>query len=79
MANWFSRNWQNSKKRRQLHRRILEALREVGVLLIAFAPLDVVLKGGKELQWGAMLSFFLVGLSAFALGSIAEWRFDDDD
>jgi len=54
-------------------------MREIGVLLMAFAPLDVAISGGREFAWGTLLGFFSTGFGLFVLALLAEWRFNDDD
>jgi len=56
--------------------RIVEAMREVGVLLIAFAPLDAMFCGGlRALRW--MLLFFSFGVLLFIAALVLErTRFD---
>ena len=67
------------KSRRRLQLRVLEAMREVGVLLMAFAPLDVALgSGGFREKWQPMVAFLLFGFVVFALGALAELRLDDE-
>jgi len=46
--------------------RIEEAMREIGVLLIAFAPLDTAFAGGRPAVGWALL-FFLAGLFLFGV------------
>jgi len=58
--------------------RVVEAMREVGVLLIAFAPLDAAFSGGP----GALrlaVAFFVVGLILFAGAVVLEGRRSDGD
>jgi hypothetical protein len=56
----------------------MEALREVGVLFFAFAPLDAALsEGGVAGNLGAVLVFLLLGCVFFALGAIGEVLIDD--
>jgi hypothetical protein len=56
---------------RTLNRRTLEriedAAREIGTLLIAFAPLDLVLAGELRHRWPVLLLFLTVG--ALLLGA----------
>ena len=54
-------------------------MREVGVLLMAFAPLDVALSsGGFSEKWKPMVAFLLFGFLVFALGALGEMRLGDD-
>jgi hypothetical protein len=58
---------------RTVSERIVEAMREIGVLLIAFAPLDAAFSGGP----GALrlaVAFFAVGLVFFAGAVVLEGR-----
>ena len=50
-----------------------EFLRECGTLLVAFAPLDVILNDRGQ-QWGSMLLFVAIGLSFFGIALILESR-----
>jgi hypothetical protein len=49
-------------------------LREMGVLLMAFAPLESEIrsKGLSDSDQGTMLSFFLAGVALFASGALGE-------
>jgi hypothetical protein len=69
--------WQNPRKKRRLRRRILEALREVGVLLMAFAPLDGAIVPKTETQRGILLLFFFGWMLLFVLGVLGEMVIDD--
>jgi hypothetical protein len=69
--------WQNPRKKRRLRRRILEALREVGVLLMAFAPLEGAIVPKTETQRGILLLFFFGGMLLFVLGVLGEMVIDD--
>ena len=70
--------WSDARKRNRLQRRVVEAMREVGVLLIAFTPLDIVVSdGGLTGHWGSFVLFFGVGVTSFFLGVIAEWEVED--
>jgi hypothetical protein len=68
----------NPKKAARVGERILEGLREVGVLLVAFAPLDMAI-GEKPLadSWPILVMFFLAGLTMFVMALILEWRRDN--
>ncbi len=50
-----------------------EFLRECGTLLVAFAPLDVILNERGQ-KWGWMLLFIAIGLCFFAIALISESR-----
>jgi hypothetical protein len=58
--------------------RILEALREIGVLIVALAPLDVALSGqGLRKQWPTLLIFLVAGLLGFLYSVWGERRIYD--
>jgi hypothetical protein len=57
--------------------RILEAIREIGILLMAFAPLDGALMPMPETQRHTLLLFFFGGVLLFVLGAVAEMGIDD--
>ena len=64
----------SARQRARVEELISEAYREVGVLLIAFAPLDAVFAGPG---WGtsvAGLLFLLLGLLLFGIGTRMEAR-----
>jgi hypothetical protein len=74
----FGRIVTNTAKHRLVKIRILEALREVGILVIAFAPLDVVMDTAPlEVTWKRLTGSMVVGFLLFASGVIGEWRLDD--
>jgi hypothetical protein len=52
--------------------RIEEAAREIGVLLIAFAPLDAVLAEPRRVP--TLLFFVMLGVSLFAAALVMERR-----
>jgi len=54
----------DAKKLGVLARRITTGIREVGVLLVAFAPLDVVINRGKA--WIAAV-FLVIGIGLFCM------------
>jgi hypothetical protein len=54
--------------------RLEELGREVGALLIAFAPLDFVLGGGDGSQFRSMLLFLLLGALLYMMAVITERR-----
>ena len=54
--------------------RIEEGLREVGVLLIAFSPLDAVMQQRDEAPLRAMMGFPTVGLTLFIVAVVHESR-----
>ena len=62
---------------RRLGDRVLEGMREVGILLIAFAPLDAVLAENREAR-STLLLFLALGGFLFAVALIIEWRWGDD-
>ena len=55
-----------SRRTATVQQRIEEAMREVGVLLIAFAPLDAAFTGGSRAARFAV-AFFFGGLLLFAV------------
>jgi hypothetical protein len=58
--------------------RTLEGMREVGVLLIAFAPLEAALSGEPIFHHVRFLLVFLGGgFVLFGLSLLLEWRIDD--
>jgi hypothetical protein len=68
----------NASKSTRLGRRVIEGLREVGVLLIAFAPLESALRGPDPVYHARFLiEFGGGGLLLFAMSLALEWRFDD--
>ena len=74
---WFR---QDPPKARRLGSRIFEGLREVGVLLIAFAPLEAGLSEKDVLDQARFLVGFLGGgFLVFGLTLVLEWRFLDVD
>ena len=64
---------------RLLAERIEEGMRELGVLFLAFAPLDAVLSGRpfREYRWG-LLMFLLLGILFSGVALLSEWRRGDD-
>ena len=74
----FRQAWQDPRKKRRLHRRILEAMREIGILLMAFAPLDLALIAEPERQWRTLLIFLLGGIVLFLSGVLGEMGVEDD-
>lgn len=54
--------------------RLEEGMREVGVLLIAFAPLDAFMKPGEPTPWGILVFFVVAGILLFWLALVLEWR-----
>jgi hypothetical protein len=67
----------NPDKAKRLRGRVIEGLREVGILLIAFAPLDVAISPGSGHQVGRMLLFFeSLGCLLFVGALALEWRLE---
>lgn len=66
-------------KAKRLMERIHEGIREIGVLFLAFAPLDVAL-GQQPLRdaIGVLLFFLTAGALLFAAGLAIEWRSGHD-
>ena len=60
--------------------RILEGMRELGVLFLAFAPLDAALseRSFREVA-GAALFFSGLGCSLYGAALVLEWRSRHDD
>ena len=54
--------------------RIEEAMREVGVLLMAFAPLDGLLQPRELIPWPRLSFFLSLGIFLFALAIVFERR-----
>lgn len=72
---WLERN---SSRSERLGRRVVDGLREVGVLLIAFGPLESALRGPDPAYHARFLiEFGGGGLLLFGLSLLLEWRFDD--
>lgn len=58
--------------------RVAEALREIGVLLLAFTPLEAGISPDPVAEHLAFLLTFLgFGIALFSLGVAIEWRLDD--
>ena len=71
---------QNPPKARTLGTRILDGMREIGVLLMAFAPLDVALnRTALRDGIGVLVAFVGVGALLFVGSLVLEWRRSDDD
>lgn len=69
---------ENPGKAAQLARRIREGLREVGILLIAFAPLEAALnRSHLRDAWGFLVAFVGIGVTLFAFATFLEWRSGD--
>ena len=77
VLNSLQQAWQNPRKKRRLRLRILEAIREIGILLMAFAPLDGALMPMPETQRETLLVFFFGGMLLFVLGALGEMGIDD--
>jgi hypothetical protein len=58
-----------SRKLRQftgaLRKRVVELLREGGILLIALAPLDVLVAPSEQRNWAVLWALFGIGVAAF--------------
>ena len=66
------------ERRHLIETRILEGLREVGVLFVAFAPLDVSLNPAPlSKSWPKLVGFLLVGILLFLAGVFGERRLQD--
>jgi hypothetical protein len=68
---------QNSN-RPSVRERFEDVLREVGTLLIAFAPLDVALGAEKTKSWSSMLLFLSLGLLFLTIALVAEQQRNHD-
>lgn len=67
----------NPRKAARLETRIFEGLREVGLLLIAFAPLEAALSNSASSRpAGFLIKFLGGGLLLFGLALLLEWRFN---
>jgi len=56
--------------------RVLEATREIGILLIAFAPLDFAVSDAPiRTTWPYLSGFLLIGLAVLISSILVEWRF----
>jgi hypothetical protein len=67
-----------SLRNKRLMTRGLEALREFGILLLAFAPLESVVNR-REIPWVNSTGFWfsLGGLGALMTAWVIEWRWSD--
>ena len=64
--------------RLRLYRRVQDALREIGTLLIAFAPLDVGLQGVAG-RVHVLVFFLSVGAGFFGCALVLEWRLESNE
>jgi hypothetical protein len=56
-------------------KRVLEVVREIGTLMIAFAPLDFAVSGSPLSEtWPILLVFLLSGFVLVAACILSEWR-----
>jgi hypothetical protein len=70
----------NRTRWRKVAEKTNESLREIGILLIAFVPLDFVLAGSNATSQARTLTgFFVAGVLLFVLTLVAEWRMTDAD
>lgn len=60
-------------QRNRIATRFVEATREIGVLLLAFAPLEFTMQKGT-LSTTILVAFLLAGFSLFALSVFVEVR-----
>ena len=60
--------------RARLRERAEDLLREIGTLLLAFAPLDAVLWGERPERLTLVLTFILVGISLTMIAFYSELR-----
>jgi hypothetical protein len=69
---------QNPKKATRAGTRVLDGLREVGLLLIAFGPLETAINRTSLRDAAGFLMLFLGGgLALFAIALVLEWRRQD--
>ncbi len=54
-------------------------MREIGILLLAFTPLDVSLSDGRTHRWIVLLAFMILGAALFCGALILERRSRDAD
>ena len=67
----------NPKQVNKLADRVFEGMREIGILLIAFAPLDVTVTPANGREPGAVVLLFAgFGLFLFVGALSLEWRHD---
>lgn len=64
----------NDEGRRHIKERLAGFFREIGTLLVAFAPLDFALQEGT-VRTIAMLAFVVAGGALFAASLVIEMRF----
>jgi len=64
----------NGSGRPTTRERIEDVFREIGTLLLAFAPLDVVLSSDREHRWPILLLFLSLGIFFLAIALVAERR-----
>lgn len=70
MLKWLTRDPAKSKL---VAERIAEAAREIGILLIAFTPLDFALSD-HGVNVPVFAAFIIAGIGLFVLGIAIEWR-----
>jgi hypothetical protein len=63
------------KKIGKTQQRVLDAIREIGELLMAFAPLDGTIQ--KDVSLWTVVGLFAVGFCAFLLSVLIERRLED--
>ena len=57
-----------------IEERFNEILREIGVLLLAFAPLDAALGSERQDRWSLVLLFVTFGISLIVVSLLNEQR-----
>jgi hypothetical protein len=57
-----------------IEERLNEILREIGVLLLAFAPLDAALGSERPDRWSLVLLFVTLGISLIVISLLNEQR-----
>ena len=78
MSPTVRQDWKTPARRRAFLRLFSASLREVGILLLAFTPLEASLRGvDAAISQPKLVWFLIVGLLLFAVGTFGEWRNDD--
>lgn len=69
----------NGSGRPTTRERLEDLLREIGTLLLAFAPLDVALSSERPNRWPILLLFLSLGMFFLAIALLAERRRPHDN
>jgi hypothetical protein len=66
-------------RRLRAYRRFIDAIHEIGLLLIALAPLDYAIdqRPMKE-TWRPLVIFLAIGAACLTLSILMEWSFPDE-